>query len=406
MRLFFRETAIFIAATSFLFVVSGSVGAQETVELANGETIECEILNPTEMPRKAWQLRIGEGVTVELANKKTVDRVVLQPQATPQYYARVPFLPESAETHVKLAEVCMSQKLDHLGKMHYERALELEPDNLAARQALNHRKIDGQWTTLENEMEQRGYVKDKRGNWTTPQKLLIDERRVQVGREHHDSSKTVQNLIARWKANPSQETENELYALVDPTAVPPLANALQNEPDPEFRDVLIRALSQIGTGPAWYEIANWAMREPNDDVCWTCIVLMQSSPGMAKFFTPYLTSRDNLVVNRAAYILGQLGDRTAIPPLINALITEHEVEVRRGDPNLSQYTGAGNNSFAGRQALKPEKANELVSNREVLVALRNLSGQDFSYDIPAWLDWWGGQNQITDFDARRGSYDR
>ena len=407
MGLELRETIKFTVGAMLIcvFCISGTGMSQETIELVNGGTIESKVLNPTETPRMTWQLQMAEGVTVELPNKNAVERIVMQPQATPQYYVKVPFLAESAETHVKLAEICKAQKLEHLANLHYQRVLELDPENVAARQALNYRKIDGEWTTLENEMEKQGYVKDRHGKWTTPQKLMIDERRVQVGREYHDSNKTVLNLIARLKAAPSEETEHALYALSDPTAVPPLVNALQNESNPEFRDVFVRALSHIGTGPAYYEIAQWTMREPNEDVCWTCIVLLQGSPGVAKFFTPYLTNADNIVVNRAAYVLGQLSDRTAILALINALITEHEIEVRRADPNLRQYTGTGSNSFVGQQALKSEKAKELVSNREVLVALRKLSNQDFGYDIPLWLDWWAEQNQITNFDARRGSYD-
>ncbi len=382
-----------------------AIFASDVLELTNQATVEGEILNRSENAGKSLQIQLAEGVVVELPSRETVNRVVMQPQATSQYYLKAPFLPESVETHLKLAEVCKANNLEQLGSLHYQRVLDIDPENVTARKALNYRKIDGEWTTREDEMFRLGYVKTSRGDWTTPQKLAIDTRQVQIGRERRDSDQEVQKLIALLKAGPSRETENALFALTDPAAVPPLAEALSNEPNAELRDVYVRSLSQIGTEAAFYEIAKWAMRETDETVGLTCIMIMQSSPGMSKYFVPYLTHEDNLTVNRAAYVLGQLNDRTAIPSLIAALITQHEVVIRQGDLNLSQYTGSGNNSFVGGRALQPEKSNEMLSNREVLVALRNLTGTDFGYEVPAWWDWWAGQNQATDFDARRGGYD-
>ena len=365
--------------------------APDVLELANGVTTEGKILNSSETPRKSWQVQMTEGVTVELPNKTTANRPMSQPQASDQYYAKVPFLPESVETHLKLAEVCMAQRLESLAQLHYQRVLDMDPENVTAHTALNHRKIDGEWISNDEIMLRQGYVKTNRG-WTTPQKLMIDERQVQIGRENRESSQTAQNLVAQFKANPGQETENALLHLDDPNAVSVLADALKNEPNPKFRDIYVRALAKIRTEPADYEIAQCAMRENDENVAQTCITILQDLSGTSKFFVPYLTSRDNITINRAAYILGQLSDRTAIPPLIDALITQHEMVVSQNKSNDNHRSPS-------------QKENVLVSNPDVLTTLRKLSGQNFGYDIPVWWDWWAEQNQIRDFDARRGSRD-
>lgn len=280
--------------TICIVTLGNVVPASDVLELTNGVTISGTVLNPKEMPRKTWQIQMAEGVTVELPHRTTVVRQAFPPPALEQYYAKAPFLPESVETHLKLAEVCMSQSLVPLGNLHYQRVLEIDPDNPAARQVLGYAKIDGEWKTRDDFMLQRGYVKNSRGQWVTRQRLMIDERQVQIRQEH------------------------------------PASDADQTE---------------------------------------------------------------------------QKTGRAAIPDLITALVTQREVVVQQSNPNLAQYTDSGNNSYVGNQALKPEKTTELVFNQDVLVELKKLSGSDFGYDIPAWQEWWSGQNTLPNFDARRGSRD-
>jgi len=164
----------------FYIAVSGkAVIASDVLELTNRATIEGKILNPGESPRKTWQVEIMKGVIVELPHKTTVDRLVTRSQAIDQYYAKAPFLPETVETHLKLAEVCVEQGLEHLGNLHYQRVLDIDPENQTARKALNHRKVNGEWTTADAEMARQGYIKNSRGIWTTRQNQMISERQMQ-----------------------------------------------------------------------------------------------------------------------------------------------------------------------------------------------------------------------------------
>jgi hypothetical protein len=188
-----RVSLILIFAFLCVVVWGYHAIASDVLELTNRVTIEGKILNPAESPRKTWQVEMAKGVIVELPHKATVDRQVTRPLAVDQYYAKVPFLPETAETHLKLAEVCMSQGLEQLGNLHYQRVLDIDPENQIARRALNQRKVDGEWTTYDAGMTRQGYVKNHRGTWVTRQQQLISERPVQSWQSRSNPNQVVQN---------------------------------------------------------------------------------------------------------------------------------------------------------------------------------------------------------------------
>ena len=169
--------------------------ASDVLELSNRVTIEGKILNPAESPRKTWQIEITKGVIVELPHTSTVDKQGVRSQAVDQYYAQVPFLPETKETHLKSAEVCMSLGLEQLGNLHYKRVLDIDPENQTARLALNQRKINDEWTTLDDQMTRKGYIKNNRGNWVTRQQQLISEQQLKLGQSQPqgNSIRIVQN---------------------------------------------------------------------------------------------------------------------------------------------------------------------------------------------------------------------
>ena len=180
------------------------VFASDVLELTNRVTIEGKILNPSESPRKTWQIEMAKGVIVELPHKTTVGRRVTRSLAIDQYYAKVPFLPESVEMHLKSAEVCKQQGLEELSNLHYQRVLDIDPENQTARQALNQRKINDEWTTLDDQMARQGYIKDRRGNWVTRQQQLISGQQLQLTQDHPTSSNPVGNVQNSVGPQPSQ----------------------------------------------------------------------------------------------------------------------------------------------------------------------------------------------------------
>ena len=107
-----------------------------------------------------------------------------------------------------------------------------------------------------------------------------------------------------------------------------------------------------------------------------------------------LRSKDNIKVNRAGRGLRFVGDPSVVRVLINALVTNHKYKVG------SQNPGAVSTSFGGAVGAKgtgfvsgggPKIVVRNVRNKEVLAALRSITGKDFDFDFGAWNMWYESQ---------------
>jgi hypothetical protein len=121
--------------------------------------------------------------------------------------------------------------------------------------------------------------------------------------------------------------------------------------------------------------------------------------------TPYvraLKNRDNEIINRAGAALGQIGDRDAMGPLIEALITTHKVKVAEGNADQHAYSfspDSGSFSFGGGG---PKVISQDLRNPAVLNALVTLSGgTSFDYDQAGWRRWLAAQAKKQAIDIRR-----
>ncbi|MDR1493454.1 MAG: hypothetical protein LBT05_12135 [Planctomycetaceae bacterium] len=377
-----------------IFFLTAILSAEE-IELTNGVSVQGKILNESETPRKKWQIQFMDGIAVELSNGKAVRRVVKNSKVREQYYAKAPFLAESVETHLKLAEICLSQNLNDLANRHYLRILELDADQSQARKRLGYRKIGENWITHEDEMLQQGYIQTKQGGWTTRQNLLIQEKQIPIGTALDDSEllSQIQHLIDRLKTNDAA-AEKELLEIKNPAIVRCLADVLKNEQNVFLRETFIRTLGKIKTAYALREITAWSLRESNDKICVLCFSYIKETPSFSRFYYPYLRSEDNKIINRAAFALGELGDRAAIPLLIDSLVTRHCIDDRT-------HVARSDNS----PLTTTEREETVSNNRECLNALQRLTATDLGYDIPAWRLWWEDRQIAKNFDARRGSVD-
>jgi len=370
--------------------------AAEEIELSNGVLIQGKL---SETPKKNLQIQLAEGVTVEFSHNKAIRQTIANSEIQEQYFAKVPFLAESVETHLKAAEVCQAKNLNDLAKRHYQRILELDADQPKAREMLGYRKLGENWVTRDEEMLQQGYVQTKHGGWTTRQNQLILENKIFAETNENDAELTAatKNLIEQLKTEHAKTAEKDLLQMSNPAVVKILSEQLKNEQTSQTREILIRVLGKIGTSQAFREIAAWSIQEPNEQVCKICISLIKERPSFSRFFYPHLRSNDNKIVNRAAFILGELGDRAAIPLLIDSLVTNHLVKIIIDDRTPGARTNNGN--------LMTEEQTETVTNRDVLNALNRLTKVDFGYNIPAWRKWWEDSQIAKNFDSRRGSVD-
>jgi len=136
------------------------------------------------------------------------------------------------------------------------------------------------------------------------------------------------------------------------------------------------------------------MRDPVPEVRLTCLDYLKekSVPAVIDFFVSRLYSNDNLEINRAAVALGHLGDRSAIGPLIDRLVTPHKFKVELGGPGQMSagFSPQGPTGFSVGN--KTRIITRYIQNRPVLEALVKLAGG---------RAWYAAQQQATAVNFRR-----
>jgi hypothetical protein len=122
----------------------------------------------------------------------------------------------------------------------------------------------------------------------------------------------------------------------------------------------------------------------------------------------FLKDPNNVRLNRAAYALGRLGDRSVLSPLIDALMTTHYIVLPAksdaytatfsptgaGSPNSTPVSPLGGTGLSAGEDRKTIP--RTVSNQDVLEALIRLGGGvNFGFDKRAWRNWLANENRYS-----------
>ena len=113
-----------------------------------------------------------------------------------------------------------------------------------------------------------------------------------------------------------------------------------------------------------------------------------------------LKARDNTTVLRAGALLGQLKSESSIWPLIQSLVTTHEIII----PGNNGAIGAGFNNQGGgglQMGGKAKKVKKTFENGTVEEALRIITGQPFRFNEVAWRNWYRQNFSVGQADLRR-----
>ena len=119
-----------------------------------------------------------------------------------------------------------------------------------------------------------------------------------------------------------------------------------------------------------------------------------------------MTSKSNRTINRAGVALGRLGEREAILPLIDALVTRHET-VKKPANQINTSFSRSSDGGLGLGGLNvgggPKKIVKNLQNKSVLEALVALTEQNYQYSKNDWKRWYIGQQDLGDINLRRDS---
>ncbi|MCL6502729.1 MAG: HEAT repeat domain-containing protein [Pirellulales bacterium] len=376
--------------------------ATEVFVLESGGQIEGELVNRDEKPRQRYVIKTSSGAQITL-EKSQVKKVVRRRPEEAEYERIKDSYADTVEGQWALAEWCKQHRLVAQRKVHLRRILELDPEHLPARRALGYMRVEGKWLTEEEIMTSRGYVRVG-SRWKLPQEIELEEQQ----RKAELAAKEWYGRLKRWRgwldsASRSEQGWQEISQITDPAAIPAIAQYLGEEQDPRIRKLYIDVLAQINAPEGYRIMTLSSLNDPDQEVRLTCLDYLDNEPrpAVVEMYIKHLRHKDNAVVNRAAVGLARMKDPSAIPPLIDALVTTHKFLVDNtpaGQTTAGFGTGGGAFQFGGG----PKYVSRKLQNPDVLDALVLLSdGMNFQYDSDAWKRWYASQKTNTAIDARR-----
>jgi hypothetical protein len=386
-------------------ISSGAAARGDVLELTNGGRVEGRLVEPADAQHEHLVIELHGGGRLTIPRSQ-VARLDSTSQAEAEYKELTRESPDTVDAHWKLAEWCRERRLRELAQRHLTRILELEPNHAQARAILGFRKKDGQWMTRDEIMESRGMVRYE-GKYVTRQHVELLDRRKELKVSHADWANNLERL-RRWligrREDRSAQALVEIQSIEDPLAAEAIASMLKRETDPELKRLWMEVASRLDHRSAIDVLVELSLLDPDPEMRHQSLEYLIKS-GRRGLIAPYvraLKDKNNEIVNRAGAALGQIGDPSAIGPLIDALITKHRLKVADGNPGQQGYTFSpqgGGFSFGGGG---PKFVTQAIRNPDVLGALVNLSGgASFDYDREQWRRWLSAQAQRQPIDVRR-----
>ncbi len=368
------KSARWLLCAAWLLVIvdppEGVVRA-DLFKLVRGGQLQGRWLNEEQAIDAAYEIKTVAGVRVVLA-RSVVTEVIRESSLERQYQLEVERQGDDVDGHWAMAQWCRKHGMGKRHRYHLQHILRLDLDHAGARHGLGYSRVHGGWVTKDEYMRSQGYVL-YRGRWQLPQQVDLAEAK----RKRETAQRQWYRQLVQWRGDlgteRGEQASDAIIRIHDPFAVPGLAKLVQTEPLRPVRLLYVRALQNIGTPEALDTLLDLVLTDVDEEVVQSsldCLVKPQH-PLVIERLLKTLRHENNLQVNRAAMALARLKDDAAISPLIDALVTHHQVVVptsRRGGQ---------------RQSVSIE-----VQNQDVLSALVQLTGiAGFGFDKKAWKQW-------------------
>lgn len=395
-----------------LFAVAGLLAASaprcaaDELLLATGGKITGQVEELTTDAGRQYRVTTALGTVVALAADQ-VEKHVRHSAEHHAYQARATAAPDTVEGQLAMANWCREHKLSDEAARHAKRVVELDPSNADARRMLNFKNIDGEWQTREQIMQARGLIWSE-GKYRSRQEIALREQAAKMKQlEVHWNGE-----IKKWKrwlgdrrADRVAEAVANFNGVTHPLAGPPIVEMLEDEQNPATRRLLAKAAARINHQSTVNALADLVVKDPDPELRYLCLESLRDSgrPGLVPLFVKGLRAKQNVIVNRSAEVLAELGDPSAISPLIDALVTKHKRVLNPGNSSggdtYSLDTASGGFSFGGGG---PKVQTGTFKNPDVLTALVKLSGgENYNYDKALWRRWYATQAQMVQVDLRR-----
>ena len=349
-------------------------------------------------------------MVVTLDRAQVLAKPVRQKPVEIEYEKLRPQYPDTVEGQWAIAEWCRERSLSEKCRVHLERILELDPNHVKARHALGYSKVNGQWTTPEQSNAEIGYRKYK-GKYRSEQEIQSMQGKEKQQAEAREWMQKLDRWLGWLQTNRAGMAEENIRGIQDPMAVRALCQAMKNNSDVSVRLILTATLAKISTPAARNGLAYSAVFDEEEEVRLSCLDFLKKTrdPEVVDYFIGRLRgkdAKDNVIINRAAFALGEMGDPSAVGSLIDVLWTTHKVVLPPASSGQYQAafptggTSGGPSLVAGGD--KPRIIPQTVFNPAVHDALVKLTRVDYGDVTRAWKSWHATQKRREPVDTRRG----
>lgn len=359
--------------------------------------------------------------------KSDVESIVRRKMVVEEYESLRRAAPNTLEAQWDLAEWCREKSLVKERETHLRAVVAFDPEHVAAHRGLGHiRDRQGRWSTHDEVMISRGYVKHK-GKYVLPQELELiqqDERVSEAEKAWFRRVRMLHGWLDSERPDRQAEALTQLKAIQDPDAVSALSRYFKAVPSEEQRMLYVEILTRVigdKPVPALVLQSLWDESRAIRDAAIAGLLRKDVAKALP-YYLRALKNGLNIIVNRAGDALGQLGNDAIIPQLINALVTRH-VYTELVPDGATSFTANGGMVPVGQSPLPPNidvllstgqlpqgvrvdypatpvRMKEITyekdeQNASVLGALSLLTGQDFAFDEPAWRRWYNAQRNSS-----------
>lgn len=397
-----RVRAPLLLATIVLALLNSSTAiALDILTLESGGTVQGEWLNRDEQPLTHYRVRTSAGVIISLQLTQVRQTAQDRP-ALSDYQQLLPTFRDTAADQWKLAEWCKVQQLAAERNVHVARVLELDESHAGARRALGYVLVDGQWIRHATAKRQDGFELYK-GRWRTIQEIEL----LEVTAKRELAEREWLQKIRRWRrdleTDKAREAAENLTKIQDPVAIAPLVVVIKDDTNRRVKMMFVDVIGELTGSAAVQALVNVSLTDTDEELFHYCLdkIVKLNPPHVADSYIKALKNSNNITINRAGIALGRLGDRSAIAPLIAALVTTHTKTVGptgrgAGDSYSQSFSsssdGTGGNNFRANEG--PKTYVYRVQNQHVLDGLTQLArGVSFGYDTRAWQYWHSQEKQ-------------
>ena len=198
----------------------------------------------------------------------------------------------------------------------------------------------------------------------------------------------------------------ELFQIATADYLPRIYEELEREKQLTYRLMYVEALARVPSGFSQSRLAKTAVEDKDEQVRELAFTMLElehfNRDQIARVLAGYFVSPDNVDVQRAGFIIGELGSDVVLPQMIKALNTRHTFNNPGGVQQGRTGSTFGSDGSAGLNLGGPPPTVERdVKNDEVRKALIRLTKQrHLDYNEANWQAWYVKNYTLYDYDFR------